>query len=143
MKTTSVKTEDAQRGWYVVDLEGETVGRVATKIAAVLRGKHKPSFTPHNDTGDFVVAVNADKVVFTGNKLQQKMYYRHSNYPGGLTETTAAAVLEKHPERIIMAAVKGMLPKNKLGRRMLKKFKVYTGPEHPHSAQQPQTLDIG
>jgi large subunit ribosomal protein L13 len=143
MKTTvSVKTEDAQREWWVIDLEGQTVGRAAAKIASVLRGKHKPTFTPHNDTGDFVVAINADKVVFTGKKWSDKMYYRHSNHPGGLTETTAQEMLDRHPERIISFAVKGMLPKNKLGRSILKKFKVYAGAEHPHEAQQPKTLSL-
>ena len=143
MKTISVKTEDANRAWHVVDLEGQTVGRVATTIASVLRGKHKPSFTPHNDCGDFVVAINAEKVVFTGAKLAQKTYARHSGYPGGIKEETAQIVLDKYPERIIFQAVKGMLPKNTLGRRQLKKFKIYIGPEHPHSAQNPQPLQLG
>jgi large subunit ribosomal protein L13 len=142
MKTVSVTKEDANRAWYVVDLEGQTVGRAAQKIAAVLRGKHKPSFTPHNDTGDFVVAINADKIVFTGNKLMVKMYRRHSGYPGGLRELRAEEVLARHPERIIEAAVKGMLPKNKLGRQLLRKFKVYASSEHPHGAQQPQPLSL-
>lgn len=142
MKTVSVKTEDANRAWYVIDLEGQTVGRAAQKIATVLRGKHKPSFTPHNDTGDFVVAINADKVVLTGNKLLTKMYRRHSGFPGGLREERAEEVLAKYPERIIEAAVKGMLPKNSLGRQIIKKFKVYASSEHPHEAQQPQPLLI-
>lgn len=142
MKTVSVKTEDADRAWYVVDLDGVVVGRAAQKIAAVLRGKNKPCFTPHNDTGDFVVAINADKVKFTGNKLRDKKYYRHSGYPGGLREANAAELLEKFPERVIQSAVKGMLPKNKLGRQMFKKFKVYAGAEHPHEAQQPQPLTL-
>ncbi len=142
MKTVSVTTEDANRAWYVVDLEGQTVGRAAQKIATILRGKHKPSFTPHNDTGDFVVAINADKVVLTGNKLLTKMYRRHSGFPGGLREERAEEVLAKYPERIIEFAVKGMLPKNKLGRQMLKKFKVYASSEHPHEAQQPQPLTL-
>ncbi|MFT6396012.1 MAG: large subunit ribosomal protein L13 [Bradymonadia bacterium] len=143
MKTISVKTEDAARAWHVVDLEGQTVGRVATKIASILRGKHKTSFTPHNDCGDFVVAVNAEKVVLTGAKLLQKTYARHSGYPGGIKEETAQVVLEKYPERIIFQAVKGMLPKNSLGRRQLKKFKIYNGADHPHSAQNPQPLPLG
>lgn len=142
MKTISVKTEDAARAWHVVDLEGATVGRAAAKIASVLRGKHKPSFTPNMDCGDFVVALNADKIVFTGRKLDQKVYYRHSGYPGGLSEPTAREVLAKHPERIIQAAVRGMLPKNRLGRKLIKKLKVYTGGEHPHSAQNPTPLPL-
>ena len=142
MKTISVKTEDANRSWHVVDLEGKVVGRAATRIATVLRGKHKASFTPHNDCGDFVVVVNADKCVFTGSKFEDKKYYRHSGYPGGIRERSAAEVLERFPERIITTAVKGMLPKNKLGRQLLKKLKVYAGPEHPHSAQNPQPLAI-
>ena len=142
MKTISVKTEDAQREWWVVDLEGQTVGRAAAQIASVLRGKHKPTFTPNADTGDFVVAINADKIVFTGNKLLKKIYYRHSHHPGGLTETRAEEMLAKHPERVIETAVRGMLPKNPLGRRMIKKFKVYAGAEHPHVAQQPRTLEL-
>lgn len=142
MKTISVKTEDADRAWHVLDLEGLPVGRAATKIATILRGKHKPSFTPHNDCGDFVVVVNAEKVAFTGNKLQDKKYYRHSGYVGGIRERNAAEMLERFPERVITLAVRGMLPKNKLGRRLLKKLKVYTGPEHPHAAQNPQTLTL-
>ena len=142
MKTVSLNSDTITRSWYVVDLEGKTVGRAAVAIASVLRGKHKPTFTPHVDTGDFVIAINADKVVFRGNKLQQKIYYRHSNYPGGLREETAAVAMEKHPERVIMAAVRGMLPKTPLGRQMLKKFKVYTGGEHPHEAQTPAPMSV-
>ena len=142
MKTISAKAEDVQRAWYVVDLEGKTVGRVATRIATVLRGKHKAIYTPHVDTGDFVIAINAGKVTFTGKKLQTKKYYRHSGFPGGLSEITAEKQLEKHPERVIEAAVKGMLPKGPLGRRMMKKFKIYAGPEHPHVAQQPRDLEV-
>lgn len=142
MKTVSVRKQDIDREWYVVDLEGQTVGRAAAKIATILRGKHKPSFTPHEDTGDFVVAINADKVVFTGNKWHAKKYYRHSNYPGGIRETRASEMLQKHPERIIQAAVKGMLPKNSLGRQMIKKFKIYAGAEHPHAAQGPKDLEL-
>ena len=142
MKTFSAKADEVQRAWYVVDLEGKTVGRVATKIAMVLRGKHKAIYTPHVDTGDFVIVINAEKVVFTGNKLKNKKYYRHSGYPGGLKEITAEKQLEQNPERVIEAAVKGMLPKGPLGRRMFKKFKVYPGPDHPHSAQLPQTLEV-
>ena len=142
MKTFSAKASDVEHAWFVVDLEGKTVGRAATAIATVLRGKHKPTFTPHVDTGDFVIAVNADKVVFTGNKLSQKKYYRHTGYPGGIREISAADQLEKHPERVIFAAVRGMLPKGPLGRRILKKFKVYAGADHPHAAQQPSAMEV-
>ena len=140
MKTFSAKQVDVQRQWWVVDLEGKTVGRVATEIARVLRGKHKPTFTPHVDTGDFVICLNADKVVFTGNKTDAKIYYRHSGYPGGLKEINARELLAKQPEMVISMAVKGMLPKTKLGRQIFKKLKVYTGSEHPHQAQQPEPL---
>lgn len=143
MKTISVKTEDANRAWHVLDLDGVPVGRAAAKIASVLRGKHKPSFTPHNDCGDFVVVVNADKVAFSGNKLRDKKYYRHSGYPGGIRERSAGEMLDRYPERVITIAVRGMLPKNKLGRKLIKKLKVYTGPEHPHSAQNPQPMTLG
>lgn len=142
MKTYSAKADDVERAWFVVDLEGQTVGRAATRIATVLRGKHKAIYTPHVDTGDFVIAINADKVVFKGNKLKEKTYYRHSGYPGGLKEITAEKQLQRHPTRVIEAAVKGMLPKGPLGRRMIKKFKIYAGTEHPHEAQQPKTLDV-
>ena len=142
MKTFSAKKVDVERAWWVVDLEGKTVGRAASEIATLLRGKHKAIFTPHVDTGDFVVCINADKVVFTGNKFDNKMYYRHSGYPGGLSEISAKDLLERHPERIITFAVKGMLPKNKLGRQMVKKLKVYTGTEHPHQAQEPKTYEL-
>lgn len=142
MKTPSVTSDAASQKWLLVDLEGQPVGRAAAQIAAFLRGKHKPSFTPHTDTGDFVVVVNADKVVLTGNKWKDKYYHRHSNYVGGLTSTSAAEMLQKHPERIIEAAVRGMMPKTRLGRAQLKKFKVYSGPEHPHEAQQPQPIEL-
>lgn len=142
MKTPSITPEQAERKWVLVDLEGQPVGRAATKIAAILRGKHKPTFTPHTDTGDFVVVINAEKVVLTGNKLQQKNYYRHSNHPGGMRITPAGKMLETHPERVIEAAVRGMLPKNRLGREQLRKFKVYVGPEHPHVAQQPEVIEL-
>lgn len=142
MKTISVKTEDAARAWHLVDLEGQTVGRAAAQIAAVLRGKHKPAFTPHNDCGDFVVVVNADKVKFTGNKGAQKKYFRHSGYPGGIRERSADEMIERYPERVITIAVRGMLPKNRLGRQLIKKLKVYTGPEHPHAAQNPKPMTI-
>lgn len=142
MKTISVKTEDANRAWHLVDLEGLTVGRAAAQIAAVLRGKHKPAFTPHNDCGDFVVVVNAEKVVFSGNKGSQKKYYRHSGYPGGIRERSANEMIDRYPERVITIAVRGMLPKNRLGRKLIRKLKVYTGPDHPHAAQNPQPLSI-
>lgn len=142
MKTFSAKHDEVERKWWIVDLEGKTVGRAATEIAKVLRGKHKAIFTPHVDTGDFVICINADKVVFTGNKTDAKMYYRHSGYPGGLKEINARDLLDKKPEMVISLAVKGMIPKTKLGRQVFKKLKVYTGAEHPHAAQQPKTLEV-
>lgn len=138
MRTTYMAKPNAvERKWYVVDVAGQRVGRVATLIASILRGKLKPEFTPHVDTGDFVVVVNAEKIVFSGNKLQKKIYYRHTGHPGGLREVRAIDMLQKHPERIIYTAVKGMLPHNTLGRQQLTKLKVYSGTEHPHQAQQP------
>ncbi len=142
MKTFSAKAEEVERAWYVVDLEGQTVGRAATQIATILRGKHKPTYTPHVDTGDFVIVLNADKVVFKGNKLQDKLYHRFTGFIGGIRTTTAQDMLNRKPERVIELAVKGMLPKTKLGRAMFKKLKIYTGAEHPHAAQQPKTLDL-
>jgi len=144
MYTRSTTTEEAiaDRKWWVVDLSEQPVGRAATQIATVLRGKHKPTYTPHVDDGDFVVAINADKVKFTGKKWDDKTYYRHTGYVGGLKETTATEMLERHPTAIIEKAVKGMLPRGPLGRAQLKKLKVYTGAEHPHGAQQPATLEI-
>jgi len=142
VKTYSLKESEMQRDWYVVDATGKTLGRLATEIAQVLRGKHKPCYTPHMDCGDFVIVVNADKIRVTGRKLDQKMYYRHSGYPGGLKSTTLRRQLETHPERVLEAAVRGMLPKNRLGRRMFKKLKVYASPTHPHEAQQPKPLDL-
>lgn len=142
MKTYMAKAEDLERKWYVVDAEGKTFGRVASRVAAILRGKHKPIFTPHVDTGDYVIVLNVDKVVFTGNKLDQKKYYRHSGYPGGLKETTYRELMQKKPKFAFEKAVKGMLPKNSLGRSMIKKLKVYEGAEHKHAAQQPEALDI-
>ncbi len=138
--TYNLTPETRQRNWHVVDAEGEILGRLATRIASILRGKDKPEFTPHVDCGDFVVVVNADKIKTTGRKLDKKMYYRHTGYPGGLKETSLRALLQHKPERAIHYAVKGMLPKNRLGRAQMKKLKVYAGPEHPHQAQQPQTL---
>ena len=128
---------EANRTWYVVDATGQTVGRLATRVASVLRGKHKPTYTPFIDMGDHVVIVNAEKVVFKGNKLEEKMYRHHTGYPGGLKETTARDMMARHPERVLEQAIKGMLPKNKLGRAMAKKLKVYVGPNHPHEAQKP------
>lgn len=142
MSTQIAKQEDIKRDWFVVDLEEQVLGRAATEIARVLRGKHKPIYTPSVDTGDFVVVVNADKVKLTGNKLADKKYYRHSGYPGGIREVNAEQLLEKKPEMLIQAAVKGMLPKNKLGRKMFSKLKVYAGSEHPHAAQQPKELTV-
>jgi large subunit ribosomal protein L13 len=143
-KTTLLTKEaaDEHRGWYVVDLEGQVLGRAATTIASVLRGKHKPTYTPHVDSGDFVVVVNADKVKLTGAKVQDKLYYRHSLYPGGFRATPAGEMLDTHPERLIRAAVWGMLPKTRLGRKMIKKLKIYSGAVHEHAAQKPQPLSL-
>lgn len=142
MKTYTVKASEIQRKWYVVDAEGKNLGRLATRIATILRGKHKPTFTPGLDVGDFVVVVNADKVAVTGNKLDDKMYYRYSGYPGGLRQTPLREMLRRHPDRVLTAAVRGMLPKSRLGRKQIKKLKVYAGPEHPHAAQKPEKLDL-
>lgn len=142
MKTYHTPVEDIERNWFVVDAEGKVLGRLASEIATRLRGKHKPNFSPHMDVGDFIVVVNADKVKLTGNKLDGKSYYRHSGYIGGIKEMTAREVLEKKPTELLRMAVKGMLSKNSLGRRQLKKLKVYTGTEHPHAAQQPVALEI-
>jgi len=130
----------AGRRWYVIDAEGKVLGRLATRIASVLRGKHKPTFTPHEDVGDFVVVVNAAGVRLTGQKLEDKVYRRHSGYPGGIRSITAARELQQHPERVLRQAVEGMLPKNRLGRQLATKLKIYTGQQHPHAAQQPQPL---
>ena len=140
--TYSAKRDDIQKKWWVVDAEGMVLGRLASAVAARLRGKHNPLFTPHVDCGDFVVVVNADKIMLTGRKRQQKMYYHHSGYIGGLKEITAEKLLEKRPEDLVRFAVKGMLPKNSLGRSMFGKLKVYAGNDHPHQAQQPQALDV-
>ncbi|MFC2029777.1 50S ribosomal protein L13 [Chloroflexota bacterium] len=142
MRTFTGKTAEIERDWYVIDAEGQTLGRLASRIAPILKGKHKPIYTPHLDCGDFVVIVNAEKVRVTGRKLDQKLYHRHSGYPGGLTSITLREQLDKHPERVLYAAVKGMLPKNKLGRRLIKKLKVYAGDSHPHQAQQPRSLEF-
>lgn len=137
-KTKSAKAEDVDRKWYVVDAEGEVVGRLGSKIATVLRGKHKASYTPHVDTGDYVIVLNADKIRFTGNKMSDKVYLRYSGYPGGQKATRAEEMLVKKPHAIMEAAVRGMLPKNSLGRAMFKKLFIYTGSEHPHQAQKPE-----
>ncbi len=140
--TVSAKASDNKNQWYVVDAEGLVLGRMATEIARRLRGKHNPMYTPHVDTGDFIVVINADKIALTGRKWEQKMYYRHSGYIGGLKEINAKKLHEKKPEELVRFAVKGMLPKNRLGRAMLKKLKIYTGPDHPHEAQQPEPLAL-
>ena len=142
MKTVSVRREDAQHDWYVVDAAGRTLGRLASEIARRLRGKHKPAYTPHVDVGDYIVVVNAEQVRVTGLKETGKIYYRHTGYPGGIKATPLEKLRATHPERIVANAVKGMMPRNPLGRAMLKKLKVYAGPSHPHAAQQPQTLDL-
>ncbi len=143
MKTTFMANEsNIERKWYVVDAEGQTVGRLAAEVAKVLRGKHKPTFTPHVDTGDYVIVINAEKAVFTGKKLTDKMYFRHSGYQGGTTFTPAGQMQQKFPERVIEHAVKGMLPKNRLGAQMYRKLNVYAGSEHPHAAQQPEKLEL-
>jgi large subunit ribosomal protein L13 len=142
MTTYDAKKGEVERSWFVVDAERKVLGRLATRVADVLRGKHKPIFTPHVDAGDFVVVVNAEKVHLTGTKMENKKYYRHSGYPGGLKVTTPAELLRKKPEAIIMNAVKGMLPKTKLGRQQFKKLKVYAGKDHPHQAQQPSELKV-
>jgi large subunit ribosomal protein L13 len=141
MKTYSAKPGEITREWYLVDAEGKTLGRLATQIADTLRGKRKPQYTPHVDTGDFVIVVNADKVRVTGNKLDQKRYYRHSGYPGGLRSRTLREQLERRPTEVLRVAVKGMLPKNRLARQQITKLKIYAGPEHPHEAQNPKPLE--
>ena len=142
MKTYSAKPQDIQRDWFVIDAEGKTLGRLSTEVASRLKGKHKAIFTPNADTGDYIVIINAEKVRVTGSKESQKMYHRHTGYPGGLKSMSLAKLRAYAPERIIEFAVKGMLPRNPLGRSMLSKLKVYAGPEHPHAAQQPKFLEI-
>ena len=142
MKSYMARPLEVERRWYVVDAEGQTLGRLATEIARILRGKNKPQYTPHVDTGDFVVVVNAEKVVVTGRKAEQKVYRRHSGYPGGLKTTTYEQMLERRPTEILRRAVKGMMPKSRLARQQLRKLKIYAGPEHPHAAQNPQTLEV-
>jgi large subunit ribosomal protein L13 len=142
MKTHSTKPSEIERQWYVVDAEGRTLGRLASEIAKILMGKHKPIYAPNLDTGDYVIVINAGKVHVTGHKMDQKMYYRHSGYPGGLKGLTLREQLNRHPTRVIRSAVRGMLPHNRLGRAMLGKLKVYSGDAHPHTAQQPRALEL-
>ena len=142
MNTFVTKPSDIKHDWYVVDAQGQTLGRLATRIATVLKGKHKPIYSPSMDTGDYVVVINAEKIVATGHKLDEKIYYRHTGYPGGLRQINLRDQLAKHPERVISAAVRGMLPHNRLGRAMFKKLKVYAGAEHPHAAHKPKTLAL-
>ncbi len=142
MKTYVATPESRQREWLVVDAEGKTLGRLATQVADALRGKRKPEYTPHCDTGDFVIVVNAAKVAVSGDKRESKLYYRHSGYPGGLRSRTLGEMLERRPEEVIRKAVKGMLPRNRLARQQLRKLKVYAGPEHPHAAQKPKPLEV-
>jgi large subunit ribosomal protein L13 len=142
MKTYSAKPGDIEHSWYLVDADGQTLGRMASQIASILRGKHKPIFTPHMDCGDYVIVVNAEKVHVTGNRMDDKMYYRHSGYPGGLKQTPLREMLKTKPEMVIEEAVRRMLPKNNLGRHMLKKLRVYAGPEHQHQAQNPEPLEF-
>lgn len=143
MKTPTVSAADVQRDWHVIDADGKVLGRLASEVAQILRGKHKPTYSPHVDTGDHVVIINASKVVVTGKKAQQKIYYHHSQYPGGLKEVPYERMFAKSPERVVRMAVKGMLPHNTLGRMMYRKLKVYNGSDHPHEAQKPAVLEIG
>ena len=142
MKTSSAKPKEIEKKWYLIDAEGQVLGRLATRIADILRGKNKTIYTPHLDTGDFVIVINAEKIAVTGAKAQKKEYQRYSGYPGGLKKIPYSRMLERHPERIIEHAVRGMIPHNRLGRSMMKKLKVYAGADHPHAAQKPETIDI-
>lgn len=142
MKTVSIRKEDITRKWFLVDANEKILGRLASEVASILRGKHKPQFTPHLDLGDHVVVINAEKIKLTGNKLKDKVYYHHSGYPKGLKSRTAGELMRERPEEVISMAIKGMLPKNKLGKTMARKLKVYKGPEHPHQAQSPEMLEI-
>ena len=142
MKTFSAKPEEVRHGWYLVDATGKTLGRLASELAIRLRGKHKPEYTPHVDTGDYIVVINADKIRVTGNKLKDKIYYHHTGYIGNLKSTRLGTLMATAPEQVLTKAVKGMLPKNSLGRSMLRKLRVFAGPEHSHTAQQPQALEI-
>lgn len=141
-ETHIVKTSDIEREWFVVDADGQTLGRLASNVARILRGKHKAIYTPHLDVGDYVIVVNAEKIAVTGNKMDDKIYYRHTGYPGGIRSATLRQQLVRHPTFAITAAIKGMLPRNRLGRRMLRKLKVYAGPDHPQQAQQPKPLEF-
>lgn len=141
-KTYLARPDEIQRQWWSVDAEGENLGRLASRIAQILKGKHKPAYSPHLDLGDYVIVTNAGQVAITGRKLDQKFYYHHSGYPGGLTAVSLRRQLERHPTRVLRAAVRGMLPKNRLGRKMLRKLKIYAGPQHPHQAQQPRRLEL-
>ena len=141
-KTYSTKPADVERKWYVVDAQGKTLGRLATRVASILKGKHKPEYAPHMDVGDFVIVVNADKIHVTGRKMDKKIYYKHSGYPGGMTEITLRNQLDRYPTRAVELAVRGMLPKNRLGRKMINKLKIYASPDHPHSAQKPEVLEL-
>ena len=143
MTTSIAKPATSGRNWRLVDARGQHLGRLATRIASTLRGKNKPEYTPHIDTGDFVVVINAKRVAVTGNKMQDKIYYRHSGYPGGLKERNLAQMMDRKPEEVLRLAVKGMMPKNRLARAQLKKLKIYAGPDHPHEAQQPKELELG
>ena len=142
MKTYVATPNDRERNWVLVDANGQNLGRLSTQIADLLRGKRKPTYTPHIDVGDFVVVVNAEKIQVTGNKLDQKRYYRHSGYPGGLRSRTLGEMMERRPEEVVRRAVKGMLPRNRLGRAQLRKLKVYAGPDHPHAAQKPEPMEV-
>lgn len=142
MRTFMANAQNIERKWYVIDAEGKTLGRLASEVASILRGKHKPTYTPHVDTGDHVILLNASKIELTGNKLEDKIYYRHSHHPGGLKQRTALEMRTNYPERMLEIAVKGMLPKNSLGRQMFKKLHVYAGSEHPHQAQQPEVYEL-
>ena len=142
MKSYMARPREVERNWYLIDAEGQTLGRLATEIARLLRGKNKAQYTPHVDTGDFVVVVNAEKVVVTGRKAEQKVYYRHTGYPGGLKETSYEVMLERKPTEILRRAVRGMMPRTRLGRQQLRKLKIYAGPEHPHEAQNPQPYEV-
>jgi len=142
MSTFMAKKEEVKRDWYVIDATDKPLGRLATKVAMILRGKHKPTYTPHVDTGDHVIIVNADKVILTGKKMDNKMYYNHSGYPGGMKQQNFKSLMAKSPEKVVYRAVWGMIPHNALGRKMIKKLKIYTGPQHPHEAQRPQSLTL-
>ena len=143
MKTPTVRASDVQRDWHVIDADGKVLGRLASEVAQILRGKHKPIYSPHVDTGDHVIIINASKIVVTGKKAEQKIYYRHSQYPGGLKAVPYARMFAKSPERVVRMAIKGMLPHNTLGRIMYRKLKVYNGSDHPHDAQKPAAMDLG